>query len=86
MGKDILLVLLGKRSNVAMDFQKVLTNYGCYIKTRLGLHEASEDMCTETGLVILELIGKKKKHKKLLKELNEHKFISAQLVEMSLAK
>ncbi|OGI07453.1 MAG: hypothetical protein A2Y40_06165 [Candidatus Margulisbacteria bacterium GWF2_35_9] len=84
MGKVILLVLLGKRTNLAIDFQKILTEYGCNIKTRLGLHEASDNMCSETGLVILELIGDKKKHNELLEKLNNHDNISAKLVEMTL--
>jgi hypothetical protein len=36
--------------------QALLTEYGCYIKTRLGLHEASKQVCSTNGLVILELI------------------------------
>ena len=37
--------------------QDVLTTYGCNIRTRLGLHNASEDHCSPNGLLILELTG-----------------------------
>jgi len=37
--------------------QQVLTEFGCYIKTRLGLHEAGKDFCSPNGLMILELAG-----------------------------
>lgn len=36
--------------------QSLLTEYGCYIKTRLGLHEASKKVCSPNGLIVLELI------------------------------
>ncbi len=34
----------------------LLTEYGCYIRTRLGLHEAASDDCSNKGLILLELI------------------------------
>jgi hypothetical protein len=35
--------------------QEVLTEYGCSIRTRLGLHEADKGFCSSSGLVILEM-------------------------------
>jgi len=37
--------------------QQALTEHGCNIKTRLGLHEVSEDLCSRGGILILELFG-----------------------------
>lgn len=37
--------------------QDLLTQYGCSIKTRLGLHEVSADACSPNGLVLLEMAG-----------------------------
>lgn len=39
------------------EIQKVLTDYGCSIRTRLGLHEASENFCSPAGLIVLEFVG-----------------------------
>lgn len=39
------------------DVQKILTQFGCNIKTRLGLHEVSGNICSPTGLLLLELCG-----------------------------
>ena len=39
------------------DVQRVLTEYGCNIKTRLGLHEVTETTCSGAGLLLLELFG-----------------------------
>jgi len=41
----------------AGEIQGILSKYGCSIKTRIGLHEASEDQCSTDGLIILELGG-----------------------------
>jgi hypothetical protein len=39
------------------EVQKVLTKFGCSIKTRLGLHEAGKDHCSPNGLVLIEFVG-----------------------------
>lgn len=37
--------------------QAILTEYGCNIRTRLGLHDAGVDRCSPGGLIVLELVG-----------------------------
>ncbi len=37
--------------------QNLFTEYGCSIKTRLGLHEASDNVCSPNGLILLEMAG-----------------------------
>jgi hypothetical protein len=41
----------------ATRVQQVFTEYGCNIKTRLGLHEATRDVCSPNGLILLEMVG-----------------------------
>ena len=41
------------------DLQKTLSEFGCNIKTRLGLHDASDDYCAPNGLILLEMVGDK---------------------------
>jgi hypothetical protein len=41
------------------DVQKVLTQYGCNIRTRLGLHEVADSVCSAHGLLILDTYGAK---------------------------
>ena len=38
------------------EVQKVLTEYGCHIRTRLGLHEASEGFCSPNGVIVLDML------------------------------
>jgi hypothetical protein len=37
--------------------QAILTEYGCNIRTRLGLHDADETRCSPGGVILLELVG-----------------------------
>lgn len=53
----ILGVMVSDRGTVARKVQKVLTKYGCSIKSRLGLNDLERDNCQECGLIILELTG-----------------------------
>lgn len=39
--------------------QQLFSEYGCYIKTRLGLHEV-EKGCSPNGLILLEMHGEDK--------------------------
>ncbi|HOO56103.1 MAG TPA: hypothetical protein PLN69_04720 [bacterium] len=63
--KTILGVNVNNRAKNAAKIQKLLTDYGCYIKTRIGLHDVMDDFCSTGGLLILELYGDQKKRKEL---------------------
>ena len=53
----ILGIHIGDRLKNAVDVQKVFTEYGCNIKTRIGLHDASESVCSPSGVVLIEFFG-----------------------------
>jgi hypothetical protein len=40
--------------------QNLLTEYGCSIKTRIGLHAVDEKFCSPNGLILLEMAGPEK--------------------------
>jgi hypothetical protein len=72
MTKDdhiILGVHITDRIKHVGQIQQVLTEYGCYVKTRLGLHDAGKDFCSPNGLMILELAGDAKKCAELEQKL-----------------
>lgn len=83
MGKNFIIILVNLRKNQAVNVQKILTEWGCLIKTRLGLHDGVLDKCTETGVIFLELVGDIEKHTELARKLNLLSGVSARLVEMS---
>lgn len=57
MSKVILGVMLKQRIETSAKFQELLSEYGCYISTRIGLHIAGKDNCSPSGLVLLEIIS-----------------------------
>ncbi len=83
MEKSIMLVLLENRRENAVEVQSALTDMGCFIKTRIGLHDGSPDQCTNTGLIILELIGDHQSKNTLYDRLKVIPNVSVQLVELS---
>lgn len=54
---NVMSILTNKRIQNVPEMQQVLTESGCIIKTRLGIHDAGEDFCSNEGIIILHLIG-----------------------------
>lgn len=58
MDKHVILgIHLTNRMKNATALQKVLGEFGCNIKTRLGLHQVDEQACSPNGLVLIEYFG-----------------------------
>jgi hypothetical protein len=53
----ILGIHITDRLKEAVDVQKVFTEYGCNIKTRVGLHDVDENVCSPSGVVLIEFFG-----------------------------
>jgi hypothetical protein len=53
----ILGVMINDPAKGADKIQSILTKYGCVIRTRLGMHDMDEEYASDTGLMLLELIG-----------------------------
>jgi len=45
------------RMTKAGGVQSLLTEYGCNIKTRIGLHHVDNNACSPRGLILLEMFG-----------------------------
>lgn len=53
----ILGVLLRKRTKTAEKFQEILSQHGCIIKTRIGIHNATDNVCSPDGVILIDVIG-----------------------------
>ena len=82
MKKNILLVLIGNRKEEAVKVQQILTGWGCLIKTRLGIHDGVLDNCSDSGLLILELVGSDEQNRKIARKLSLLHGVSSRLVEL----
>jgi hypothetical protein len=65
----ILGIHVSDRVKKAELIQPVLTKYGCTIRTRLGLHDVTEEFSSPTGMILLELTGDPAEYIKLESEL-----------------
>ena len=84
MEKTVLLILVDKRKESAPTVQKILTDWGCMIKTRLGVHDGLLDNCTNEGLIFLELVGEKAKKEELSRKLDLLDGVRSKLVDLAL--
>ena len=79
INKHIILgVHISDRFKNAADVQKLFTEFGCHIKTRIGLHDVSDDQCSPRGVVLLEMIGNEGRCLELADKLNTIEGIEVQ--------
>jgi hypothetical protein len=65
---EIIGILIRKEPDTIRSVQKILTSYGCYIRTRLGVNETL--FGEPAGLIILELTGDKEQRSLLARDLS----------------
>ncbi|WDV47307.1 hypothetical protein PV797_06270 [Clostridiaceae bacterium M8S5] len=56
MKQTIVGIKVEDRNENVPKVQSILTDHGCMINTRLGIHEA-QNQCSPKGLILLEIIG-----------------------------
>lgn len=74
-------ILISNRRANAYEVQNVLTKKGCIIHVRFGLHEIA-NVCSDDGLIILQLGGTIEEINGLKKELNGLTGVKAELVSL----
>ncbi|MFO7811238.1 MAG: hypothetical protein R6V47_07720 [Candidatus Delongbacteria bacterium] len=84
MEKTIILIMVGKRRESAVEVQKILTDYGCNIKTRLGIHDGVLDRCSEQGFLMIEFVGGQSDKTGIMEELEKVENVSSELVTLKL--
>jgi len=77
---NIVIISLEKRKPGAIAVQKILTDSGCIIKTRLGMHDVLNGSCADKGLIIIDLLGSAKEIKSMLAKLKKVGGVKAKFV------
>lgn len=84
VGKHVIVgVHITDRVKHVRQVQQVFTEYGCQIKTRLGLHDAGTDFCSPNGLILLEMIGPASSIAAMVKKLKAVKGVDAKRMVFS---
>ncbi len=52
----ILGIKLSNRTATSPEFQNIISEYGCIIKTRIGLHSTCSSVCANYGIILLEIV------------------------------
>jgi hypothetical protein len=84
LAKSVLLILIGNRKESAVNVQKVLTAWGCNIKTRLGIHDGVLENCSDEGLLMLEIVGSEEDNRELARKVALIKGVDSKLVELEI--
>ena len=79
----IIGVRMVDRVENAVKFQETLTKNGCKIKARLGLHEVSDNVCANDGIIVLQPCGNKEDVEALVKELNSLEGVTARYIDLN---
>lgn len=80
---NIMAIKVIPRNSLAPKVQEILTRYGCIIHTRLGIHEASADKCSASGLILLSLLSESTDEiDKLYKELSELDGVKVKMMDI----
>ena len=78
----ILAILQENRVETATKVQEILTQNGCNIRFRLGLHDAGLESCSNSGMILLQICGEQKEAEKLLNELKSVPHVKAKLMSL----
>jgi hypothetical protein len=68
---ELVLVKLKARNAEAVKVQEVLTQFGCHIAVRLGLHEVQEQTCSDEGMILLQVKSEPKITKQFVQALKK---------------
>ncbi|BES64400.1 hypothetical protein SANA_08390 [Gottschalkiaceae bacterium SANA] len=80
MNYKLVIIKNENREESATRMQQMLTDFGCYIKVRLGLHDVPADICSPSGLLVLEVVAEEAKIQELVDQLNGLSRVTAQMV------
>jgi len=75
-------IKINNRQDDVSNCQRILTKYGCNIKTRIGLHNFQGDICSEHGIILLEMCNNEKDNNSMWQEFEKMKNIK--IVKMEL--
>jgi hypothetical protein len=74
----ILGIHVTNRLKNAADVQRVFTEYGCNIKTRVGLHDVDANVCSPSGVVLIEFFGSDDEASAMMAKLDEVEGVQVQ--------
>lgn len=79
---NLMGIVIEDRNEFAPQVQDVLTEFGSIIKTRIGLHDGSENYISNEGFIILSLEDDDRKIDEFSKKLKEIKTVRVKNIKV----
>lgn len=79
----IIGIRVNHRHTNAAVLQQTLTQFGCNIRLRVGLHETNENYCSDDGVIMLQACGEKAQIGQMLDALNALEGVQAKLMDLN---
>lgn len=77
MNYKLVAIKMVNRQKSAVKVQNILTENGCLIKVRLGLHDIGSNVCSPAGLILLEVHPEDSQVDAMLTALNSIEEVTA---------
>ena len=77
----IVAIKIENREETSKHVQAVLTDFGCDIRTRLGINDYKPEDCTTSGLIIVD-IPNEQRAKVIVEKLSEIKNVKVKTIEI----
>ncbi len=71
------------RTGNALKLQQALTQFGCHIKLRVGLHETDENFCSDDGVIMLQVSGDLAVVQQMMDAFNAMEGVSAKMMDLN---
>ena len=79
---NLMGIAIENRKDFAPLVQEVLTEFGCIIKMRIGMHEGIENSCSNEGFIILNLADDDKEINRFVKKLESIKSVRVKNIKV----
>lgn len=67
----------------APKLQELLTQYGCSIRLRVGLHETNENFCADDGVILLQVCGEQENITAMVDAFNALEGVKAKMLDLN---
>ena len=75
-------IRLSDRIKNSTELQNLLTEYGCIIKTRIGLHDTSCGVCSPYGIILIETIKNEERISSMINDLQNLQGVKFNIMEL----
>jgi len=77
---NVMVISVEGRNETSKELQTIFSEHGCKIRVRLGLPQQTDMVCTERGLIILQICGEIDELETIKSQLNKVNGVKADYI------